>query len=180
MPKGFYQHKKWSKESKDKLKGRDPWNKGTKGLYSKEYIEKLSKAKIGRKIPDITKEKMSKSQKVAYLEGRRVATCKGKSGEGTSNWQGGITPLNYKIRNSIEFRLWRESVFARDNWICQKCNDRGSKIQAHHIQNFAQYSELRFAIDNGITLCRECHILFHKKYSKKNNNIIQIKEFIYG
>lgn len=78
-------------------------------------------------------------------------------GENHYNWQGGITPENRRIRRSIQFRLWRQAVFARDNWICQKCNKKGGKLHAHHIKSFAEYPELRFAIDNGLTLCKNCH-----------------------
>ena len=85
-------------------------------------------------------------------------------GENNHSWQGGITPYTKKIRNSIEFRLWREAVFARDNWTCQKCEERCGNgkaiyLEAHHIKGFTNYPELRFAIDNGLTLCRECHQL---------------------
>jgi len=78
----------------------------------------------------------------------------------------------------IDFRLWRESVFARDNFTCQKCSDRGGNLHPHHIKNFAQFQELRFAIDNGITFCKECHRIFHKKYGIKNNTQEQINEFL--
>ena len=78
-------------------------------------------------------------------------------GENAYNWKGGLTSFNQKIRTSIEMRLLREAVFARDNWICQKCKKKGEKLNAHHIKPFAKYPELRFAIDNGITLCKECH-----------------------
>jgi len=94
------------------------------------------------------------------------------------NSKGGITPINQKIRQSIEFRLWRESVFARDNWTCQKYLVRGGKLHSHHIQNFSQYPELRFAIDNGITLSEKAHKEFHKKYGKQNNTKEQLKEFL--
>ena len=89
-----------------------------------------------------------------------------------------VTPENKRIRQSIEYRLWRESVYARDNWTCQKCKQIGGILNPHHKQNFSQYPELRFAIDNGITLCTKCHISFHKKYGRKNNTIEQIEEFI--
>ncbi len=75
-------------------------------------------------------------------------------------------------------RLWRESVFARDNWACQKCLIKGGKLHPHHIRNFAEEKDLRFAIDNGITLCRNCHKEFHKKFGIKNNNQEQFHNFI--
>jgi predicted restriction endonuclease len=79
------------------------------------------------------------------------------------------TPEKELFRKSIEMRLWRESVFARDNYTCQKCGVRGDKINAHHIENFSENPSLRTAIDNGITLCINCHIRFHKIFGKKTN-----------
>lgn len=94
------------------------------------------------------------------------------------NWKGGISSENEKIKGSIEYRLWRESVFARDNWICQKCGKRGVLLNPHHILSFSKYPELRTSIENGITLCQKCHIEFHKKYGRKNNTKEQLIEFL--
>lgn len=74
------------------------------------------------------------------------------------NWKGGIKPLNETIRHSIEYKLWRTAVFERDNYQCiWGGKEHGSKLCADHIKQFAFYPELRFAIDNGRTLCVDCH-----------------------
>ena len=83
-------------------------------------------------------------------------------GKDNPNWQGGITPKSIAIRMSIEYRLWREAVFARDNWTCETCKEKGGRLNAHHIKSFSKFPELRFAIDNGQTLCRKCHRKIHK------------------
>ena len=100
-------------------------------------------------------------------------------GEKSWNWKGGITPIYNQIRGSLEYKLWQDSVFNRNCNYCQKCNENKIyKLVGHHIQNFSQYPELRFAIDNGITLCKDCHKKFHKIYGRRNNNQEQIDEFI--
>ena len=82
----------------------------------------------------------------------------GKTGEKNSHWKGGITPLHLKIRGSKEYKLWRTAVFTRDNFTCVWCGDKTSgNLNADHIKPFAQYPELRLAIDNGRTLCVPCH-----------------------
>jgi len=99
-------------------------------------------------------------------------------GEKGHNWQGGLTKKSKIIRGSIEYSLWRESVFSRDNWTCQKNGIKGGRLHAHHIKNFAQYPELRLSIDNGITLSNKEHRKFHKIYGKKDNAMEQLEEFI--
>lgn len=84
-------------------------------------------------------------------------------GDKNPQWKGGVTPINKAIRKSVEFRLWREAVFERDNYTCVWCGIRGGngkKVILHpdHIKPFCDYPELRFAIDNGRTLCKECHM----------------------
>lgn len=85
------------------------------------------------------------------------------TGENNPKWKGGITPEAKRIRRSIEYRLWRDAVFSRDNWTCQECGERGGRIHAHHILGFADAPTLRTAIDNGITFCGEHHRQLHSR-----------------
>lgn len=181
--------------------GDTPWNKGKTGIYSEETLENNRKAHLGiappnkgksmsekqKKILSIikigthrsekTKEKIGRFWKGKKWSQKKIAKV---TGENHWNWKGGISKESDKIRQSIEGRLWRETVFARDNWTCQKTGIKGGILVAHHIQNFAQYPELRFAIDNGITLSKRAHKEFHKKYGIKNNTKEQLEEFLFG
>lgn len=72
-------------------------------------------------------------------------------------WKGGVTEIHRAIRTSREYKLWRTAVFERDNYACVWCKEKGGELNADHIKPFALFPELRFAIDNGRTLCLECH-----------------------
>ena len=102
---------------------------------------KLSKISLGRKLSEETKQKLSKSH----------------IGEKNYNWKGGITPLRTIIWRSDEYQLWRIAIFTRDDFTCQECGERGGRLEADHIKPWALFPELRFAIDNGRTLCQSCH-----------------------
>ena len=79
------------------------------------------------------------------------------TGEINPNWKGGVTPVNEVIRKTNGYLIWRDSVFQRDDYTCQECGTHGGELNAHHIKPFAEYPELRFQVDNGKTLCVDCH-----------------------
>jgi len=167
--------------------------KGNK--FTKEMLKKMSTVKLGipswnkgKKLSETHRKKLSKAHKglKPWNKGKTCPQLIGNANgfkKGQIPWNkdlGELTPESKKIRTSIQFRLWRESVFARDNWTCQKYWIRGTKLHPHHIKNFSTNPELRFAIDNGITLSEKAHKEFHKKFGYRNNTQEQLNIFLYG
>lgn len=71
-------------------------------------------------------------------------------------------------RNSPQYRNWRTEVLKRDNFTCQKCGKRGA-LHVHHIKHWADNVKYRFDVENGITLCKDCHLAEHGgSWSGKN------------
>jgi hypothetical protein len=143
-------------------KGFIPWNKGTKGLMpipwnkgkhlSKETKNKIGEANkkyksfLGHKHTPETKEKM------------RIAKL-GKTGELSNRWKGELCKKR-DVRNDGLYANWRYQVYRRDKHICRiNNNDCFGKVEAHHILSFTHYPELRYNINNGITLCQAHHPL---------------------
>lgn len=173
-------------------KGGIPWNKGIKSPYvawnKGRTMSELSKEKnrlahIGKKASAETRYKMSlvnKGKKPLYFvnTGRTHFKHETVAGELNPNWKGGISSEHDKLRHSREIRLWRKACMERDSFTCQKTGRTGGNLVVHHINNFSDFPELRTSIENGITLSRESHIEFHKKYGKKNNSRLQLDEYL--
>lgn len=101
----------------------------------------------------ISKRFKGKKQSYESRKKRSEAT-KGEKGH---NWQGGKKSESMVIRSSFEMKEWRTAVFERDDFTCQLCGERGGRLNAHHIFSFAEYPDDRFVVDNGSTLCKDCH-----------------------
>jgi hypothetical protein len=157
---------------------------------SEETKKKLSIANKGKKLTKEHKRKISdglkgKEPKNLQMIHKLVRTEDWKNNisiaqrrEKHWNWQGGKTEENRLIRHSPEFKDWRKKVFEKYNFTCQKCKVIGKKIIPHHINNFADFIELRFEVNNGIVLCEKCHYTFHGKYGRVKNTPEQLKEFL--
>lgn len=128
---------------------------------AKKHLSDLLK---GRKVSAITKAKMSKAGKgkIFTAEHRRKIS-ESRMGKDNPNWNGGITPEDCKLRKSLKATQWRSIIYKRDNYLCQECKEAGLRLNAHHIKSWKDYPDLRFDVDNGITLCIVCHRKKHKK-----------------
>lgn len=142
-------------------------SESNKGRKQSEYNkQKIKEFWTGRKHTEVSKYKMRLAKigkKIgSHSKQTRIKMSLAQKGNKGSNWKGGITPINQSIRTSLEYKLWRTAVFERDNYTCIWCgarsgNGKAVKLNADHIKPFAYYPELRFAIDNGRTLCISCH-----------------------
>ncbi len=142
-------------------KGNIPWNKGKKGSQlawnkGKTCIQFSKENHPNWKGGEIVK-RCNMCLKEFSVEAYRKNTSKYCSKECYWNDNLGLSKQDKLIRNSAQYKQWRTSVFERDNFTCQLCNERGGVLNADHIKRFADYPDLRFNVDNGRTLCIECH-----------------------
>ena len=124
----------------------------SKECWSKRATENRECPICGKKFQTSTKRNKiycsNECRNLAYRE---------RKGEQSHFWQGGKTKESDLLRTSAEYKEWRLAVFTRDNFTCQKCGQRKRNIEAHHIKERCKYPELMFDVDNGLTLCHECH-----------------------
>ncbi len=159
------------------LKGKNTWLKGKPLSETQKHNIKISL--MGRKFSSETIKKMRlaaiKRNPSSWMTGKQAYLMtdeirnkisinrKGKaSGENNHKWIKDRTKLSSissqgERRTSIYFN-WRKQVWTRDNFKCKIANsDCNGKIEAHHILSWSEHVELRYDINNGITLCHAHH-----------------------
>lgn len=108
----------------------------------------------GRVVSSETREKMRISQMKRPLSSFA-------RGEKSGGWKGGVSQWRNALTSSVTYKNWRTAVFKRDNYTCQRCNERGGRLEAHHIHPVREHkNDLSiYDVNNGITLCKKCHKL---------------------
>jgi hypothetical protein len=106
-----------------------------------------------------SRNKMSKSQTGRKLSAETINKLKGKVA-----WNKIIDRTKLKRytgnneRRSPAYREWRLEVYKRDNYKCRIAdNNCDGIIEAHHILGWVEHPELRYQVNNGITLCHAHH-----------------------
>ena len=111
------------------------------------------------------------------LQSENFQGAKVNKGDKHGNWQGGVSGKRNRAMQSTKYRRWREDVYKRDNYTCQKCKQIGYQLNAHHVFSYSEHKNKRYDIFNGVTFCKDCHFSFHKIYGRKKINQDQLKKF---
>ena len=74
-----------------------------------------------------------------------------------------------------DYNNWRKEIYKRDNYTCQMCNKNKCLIHAHHIIPKRLNKNLILNINNGITLCKDCH---EKTFGKEESFINELQIII--
>ena len=135
-----------------------------------------------------------KSHKIESIKKMSISRT-GKIGENATAWKGGKLTITRMVKGYQNRNDWYKNIYKRDSFRCVKCNSN-KKIEAHHIlpvKNIVdsykdlftdKYELYNFLIkldiindvnlNNGITLCRECHKLEHSNFGSHFPKILQI------
>lgn len=115
-------------------------------LFEKGHIDLVPKESRGH--DEETKKKISLSGKGKH------------SGILAWNYKSDRTQLkdDSKDRGGQLHREWSRQVKNRDGWRCKFSNsDCSGLVVAHHILSWKEYKNLRYEVNNGITLCHFHH-----------------------
>jgi 5-methylcytosine-specific restriction endonuclease McrA len=178
-------------------KNNKPWNTGTAKNSKCKVCGKLfylKKSKVycswkcylndedkttskGRVVSEETRNKLSESKL-----GKSISSKGKRRNKIAWNNKGYITKLNHAIRTDLNNLKWRSDCMRRDQWTCRNCGKKRN-LEVHHLMSVSHIIDtynlknivdainckILWDLDNGITLCEECHELIdiHRKKFKK-------------
>lgn len=160
---------------------------------SDEVKEKIRVSNLG-KVHNISDEGMERMRKKNYVVWNKGKSCRDEtkqkisiSGNIKRPWMIGNTfskgekngryiKDRTKLKKSdrrwdTASQEWWKNCKIRDNWQCRlKNSECSTKIEVHHIYSWKDFPELRYDLDNGITLCTKHH-------PRKRSEEIRLRDF---
>lgn len=138
---------------------------------NKSWFKNGQRVRLGIRHSEATRKVIGEKSKLSYLNGR-VPWNKGKrgvqvwsekskkklsdslKGRQLSPIKLGLESPNYKDGHTIT----RKQILHRDNYTCQVCGFREPEImEVDHIKPKSKFPELKYELNNLITLCPNCH-----------------------
>jgi len=129
-------------------------------MRSKETIDKMRRARLGKKHSEKVKIKISlgcrgkKAWNKGIKQTIKAIKLNSESHLGSKNaaWRGGISIGKYSVDWTRTLRI---AVRERDKYTCKICGEKQGDVtyHVHHID----YDKKNCNLDNLITLCGNCH-----------------------
>ena len=131
-------------------------SKGNKGkVRTEETLKRLSLVKSGLPSPfkGVKKPNQTGSKHWKWIQDR----TKVRVGE--------------RILNDPLQKGWCKAVKNRDSWKCRIANSEcKGRLEAHHILTWKEHPELRYEVNNGITLC-------HHHHPRKKEDVVKLSPY---
>lgn len=130
---------------------------------SESHKQKISKGNKGKKLGKVGKKwtEETRMKMIPILTGRKWKEESKLKIKGKNHYRyikDRSKLAKKQNRNDSAYKEWRKQVWLRDNFKCKIANpDCKGKIEAHHILGWSEHPELRYEINNGITLCHAHH-----------------------
>ena len=137
----FRSFQKYCKECKVQLKLNN-----SRDIVRKNFCSHSCRAKF---------YEISKNGDILLMSTPEANAKKSRKGELNGRWIKNRSLI--KTRPRYENYEWKRIVMDSQKYTCQECGKRGVYLEAHHKKKFSDFPELRFDLNNGITLCRICH-----------------------
>lgn len=147
-------------------KGLIPWNKGKKGIkfpnrkrppaFSKKHREALRVPRKGSGI--YIRIKRWKTGPLSEDHRRKISEA--NQAEKSHRWIVDRSKVKVGDRSLHDplYKQWHRSVKNRDDWRCRISNEEcDGRVEVHHILTWKDHPNLRYEINNGITLCHFHH-----------------------
>lgn len=176
--------------------GQKPWNKGSRNIsFISKVCERCGNSyegepKIGMAVwmnrrfcskSCATKNNKRRLGTTHSIETRKKISLAHPKGKDSPYWIKDRSKLKRfsdiaKDRRSYSYTDWRRRVLKRDNYACLMKDERcAGRLEVHHILSYFVYPELRYDINNGITLCHAHH---PRKRAEEKRLISHFKELV--
>jgi 5-methylcytosine-specific restriction endonuclease McrA len=133
-----------------------------------------------KKEVDNYQMKSGKTKSCGCLKKENFKNAKKVKGEHHGMWLGGSSSKRERLMQSKKYKDWRDFVYRKYNYKCQKCGQKGYDLNCHHIKPYNQYEELATDKSNGTIFCESCHKKFHYIYGYKDFGEKEYNEYING
>lgn len=113
--------------------------------------------------------------KLSNYNNKRCAEHAVLTGERNGLWVADRTKLKKyegsEEKRSPAYKAWRKSVCDRDKWPCRIAdNNCDGRLEVHHILPWSKFPELRYEVNNGISLC-------HFHHPRKRNDEMRLSPY---